>query len=171
MQVPQYQVMLLNKQHGRLAFECGNEALDRYLKQQATQDIRNQVAATYVLTPFNTHNIIGYYTLSSFSIVIDGLAELLVKKPPRYPVLPATLLGRLAVDKNFQGKKLGGVLLINALKRCLALSEQVASMAVVVEAKHKEAEAFYSHYGFTSFLDEPSKLYLPMGTIKQLKSS
>src|SRR5579864_1380169 len=95
-----YVIAHLEKNHNKNIFSCGIEALDQYLKTQASQDIKKNVAVTYALTTQNSEQILGYYTLSSIGILPGDLPAQLVKKLPRYPVLPGVLLGRLAVDKN-----------------------------------------------------------------------
>ena len=110
---------------------------------QASQDIKKNVAVTYALTTQNSEQILGYYTLSSIGILPGDLPAQLVKKLPRYPVLPGVLLGRLAVDKNFQKQKIGFYLLMDALKRSLTVSNQIGMVAVIVGAKDEKAAAFY----------------------------
>lgn len=155
--------------HNRAAFSCGKEPLDRYLQQQANQDLQKKVAAVMVLTPDGT-TIAGYYTLSQYSIELGILPQTTVKKLklPRYPELPATLLGRLAVSSKFRGQGVGELLLMEALKRSLDQSRSIASMAVVVDAKDAEVKAFYGRYGFIELPDTPHRLFLPMKTIQQM---
>jgi GNAT superfamily N-acetyltransferase len=158
----------LGSEHDRAAFSCGVEALDRYLHQQADQDFRNRVAAPFVLRAADSPRIIGYYTLLAFTVELAELPENLTKRLPRYPRLPAVLIGRLAVDKRFAGQGWGKVLLLDALRRSLEQSEQIAAMAVVVDAKDDAARAFYQHYGFEQLGERPSRLFLPMKTVEQL---
>lgn len=159
----------LAKKYKRTDFSCGNAPLDRYLKNQASQDAKRSVAAPFVLvTPVN--KVIGYYTLSAFSIELAGLPEAQARKLPKYPDMPATLLGRLATDQNYRGLGLGEHLLMDALQRSYNTSSQIASYAVVVDAKDDSAVAFYKKYDFTQFLDSPNRLFLPMNTIKKLFS-
>lgn len=155
------------KKHDRAAFSCGNEALDTYLKKQASQDLAKHVAAVVVLTP-DGEAIAGYYTLSQYSIDLVSLPEDVAKKLPRYPELPATLLGRLARSTAFKGRGVGELLLMGALKRALDQSRSVASTAVVVDAKDEQAKAFYLEYGFIELPDHPNRLFLPMTTIEQM---
>lgn len=117
------------------------EPLDVYFKRQAGQEARKRIAATFVLLNKNSNMVAGYYTLSSIGINIGELPPEITKKLPKYPILPATLLGRLAVDKKYQGKKLGETLLMDALYR--SLKNEIASMAVVVDAKNEQACSFY----------------------------
>jgi len=142
--------------------------LDQYLKTQASQDIKKNVAVTYVLTPRDSELIMGYYTLSSIGIFPGELPEELVKRLPRYPVLPGVLLGRLARAKKFRGKDIGLYLLMDALKRSLAVANQIGIVAVIVDAKDEKAVAFYQDYGFMAFPDNDRRLFLPLSTIKKL---
>lgn len=155
--------------HDRAAFSCGVEALDRYLRERASQDARRNVATPFLLVT-GDNRIAGYYTLSANIILAEDLPAEAVKKLkwPRYPELPATLIGRLARDNAFRGQGIGELLLMDALKRALKASAQVASLAVVVDAKDEEARRFYAEHEFLSFPDERKRLYLPMKTIAKL---
>jgi len=158
--------------HDRSAFSCGVEPLDRYLKQQAGQDARRNVAVPFVLVAAD-QRIAGYYTLSATALKGDDLPPELVKKLrlPRYPELPATMLGRLAVDSGFRGQRLGEFLLLHALRRAWIGSQQVASLGVIVDAKDESARQFYLHYHFLSFPENPRRLFLPMKTVAALFAS
>jgi len=163
-----YFIESLNETHDRKSFSCGVEALDRYFWQQAGQEARKHIAATFILVEMSTKKLAGYYTLSSIGIDVGELPEVITKKLPKYSLLPATLLGRLAVDINYKGKKLGELLLIDALKRSFKLSKEIASMAIMVDAKNEQAVNFYQHYGFIQFPKRTNKLFLPMATIASL---
>ncbi len=163
-----YRVEALAKRHDRSGFSCGVEPLDRYLREQAGQDARKRVAAPFVLCEGQSNIVRGYYTLSALSIDAGAWPEDVVRKLPRYPVVPATLLGRLAIDKSRRGKEMGEHLLTDALRRALVASRQVASVAVIVDAKDDNAVAFYRRYEFIPFADQANRLFLPMGTIEQL---
>ena len=165
-----YRIEALGKQHDRKAFSCGVEPLDRYIREQAGQDARKRVAAPFVLCEGESNTVAGYYTLSALSIDIGAWPEDVARQLPRYRVVPATLLGRLAVDKSLRGKGMGEHLLMDALRRALETSREVASVAVVVDAKNDAAVAFYRRYEFIPFADVPNRLFLPMGTIAQLFS-
>jgi predicted GNAT family N-acyltransferase len=91
----------------------------------------------------------------------------MAKKLPKYPLVPATLLGRLAVDVRLRGKGAGEHLLMDALRRALEASREVASVAVVVDAKDDSAVSFYRRYGFIGFADQPRRLFLPMAVIEK----
>ena len=165
-----YCIELLNDHHHKANFSCGVDSLDRYLTQEAGQHKRKRVAATYVLTYNEAPEIIGYYTLSSTSVDLGLLPEKIGKKFPRYPMLPATLLGRLAIDKNYQGKNYGELLLIDALKRSFEASGQVGSIAIIVDAESDSVINFYKKYGFILLSACKNKLFLPMKSIEQLLS-
>ena len=157
----------LGADHDRAAFSCGNSLLDTYLKTQAAQDDRRNVSRTFVLVGDEPKVIAGFYTLSATSIEATNLPTELSRKLPRYPLIPAALIGRLAVAKNYQGRKHGGDLLINALKRIVRAGGDMAAYAVVVKAKDRAAVSFYEHYGFQRFPSLPNELYLPMDTANQ----
>ena len=138
-----YRVETLGKQHDRSGFLCGVEPLDRYLREQAGQDARKRVAAPFVLCEGKSNAVVGYYTLSALSVDVGAWPEDVARKLPKYPFVLATLIGRLAVDKSLRGKGAGEHLLMDALRRALAASRQVASMAVIVDAKDDDAASFY----------------------------
>lgn len=163
-----YRVETLGKQHDRSAFSCGSPPLDRYLKTQAGQDARKRVAAPFVLCEGEGHAVLGYYTLSAISVDIGDWPENVANKLPRYPVVPATLMGRLAIHQRIRGQGAGEYLLMNALYRSLQASRQVAAVAVIVDAKDREAVTFYRHHEFMLFRGRPDRLYLPMGIIEKL---
>lgn len=141
------------------------EPLDRYFRIQAGQDARKNMAAPFVLVlPDGT--IAGYYTLSSTAVKVDDLPAATVRKLPRYPLVPATLLGRLAVDQRQQGRGYGRFLLADALFR--AVSSEIASFAVIVDAKDENARRFYQRESFLPFPDQPLRLFRPMADIERL---
>ena len=151
----------LDKQK-RNDFDCGVGPLNNYLRMSAGQEGRKSVSVTYVMCL--GERVIGYYTLSSNSVDFSELPTEKVKKLPRYPKLPVTLLGRLAIDLNYRGKGYGTLLLAHALKKAVTASADVASYAVIVDAKDIAAEKFYLSFGFIPY-EETRKLFLPMETI------
>jgi predicted GNAT family N-acyltransferase len=162
----------LGKNHDRGAFSCGIEALDRYLKTQAAQDAKRYVAAVFVLVnEGEPDRILGYYTISATSVKLSELPLATTKKIPKYPNVPATLLGRLAVSDRCRGMGFGEFLLMDALRRSFEQSAQIASAAVVVDAKDEKGLGFYQHYGFTQFPDNQRRLFLSMKTIEKLFTS
>jgi len=164
---PHFVIEPLGARHDRAAFSCGNQQLDSYLQRQAGQDMKKRAAVPFVITP-DRNTIAGFYTLSQYAMDLGELPEEISKKMPRYPMVSATLLGRLAVSERFRGQRLGERLLMDALHRALQSSKQIASAAVVVDAKDDQAAAFYRKYGFMDLPKIERRLFLPMGTIAQL---
>ena len=158
--------LLDTTRHDRSGFSSGVAALDRYLQSQAGQDARRRVAAAFVLLEPPSPDVIGFYTLSNMSIRAAELPAAFVKKLPRYPVLPATLLGRLAVDADRRGGGLGTLLLLDALRR--SLRSETASLAVVVNAKDEAAISFYERHEFLHLPDQANRLFKPMAEIEKL---
>lgn len=163
-----YRIEPLQKHHERSVFQCGTEELDRYLHQQAGQEERRNVAMPFVLTEPPVPDVIGYYSLSSLGVEHEAWPLEIAKKLPRYPQLPVTLLGRLAVDIRHRGGGLGKGLLMDALYRSWQASRQIGSMAVIVDAIDQKAREFYEAFDFVAFPDEERRLYLPMATIASL---
>ena len=158
-------VEALSAQHDRSVFNSGVEPLDRYLRVQAGQDARKKMAAPFVLVLPDV-TLGGYYTLSSTAVQLGELPDKMIKKLPRYPLVPATLLGRLAVDRRHRGKGYGRFLLADALYR--SVRSEVASFAVIVDAKDDSARAFYERESFLAFPDQTMKLFRPMADIERL---
>jgi GNAT superfamily N-acetyltransferase len=159
--------LLDRKRHDRAAFSCGVPALDVYLQRRAAQDMEKHAAVVYVAV-IEPPAIAGYYTLSQFSIDFVQLPETLAKRLSRYPAVPATLLGRLAIAAALRGQGLGETLLFDGLRRSLVQCAHIASTGVVVDAKDEHASAFYRRYGFVPIFDEDRRLFLPMKTIQQM---
>ncbi|MEG4938772.1 GNAT family N-acetyltransferase [Microcoleus sp. F4-D5] len=160
--------LLDSSRHHRELFCCGQDSLDNYIRKQASQDLKKKVAIVFVLVESPNTDVIAYYTLSAYTIELADLNEYFAKKLPRYPLLPATLLGRLAVDRTYQGQHLGELILIDALTKALLATAQVASLAVIAEALDEPAANFYQKYGFQKFKQNPMKLYLPMKSVEEL---
>ena len=161
-------IVPLDDSHDRRSFNCGVDALDRYLHVQAGQDHRRHIAVCFVLPDVKRSRIAGYYTLSAFSIVGEALPAPLQKKLPKYGQIPCTLLGRLAVDRDYRAVGLGKHLLVDALRRALIHSSEVASWAVIVDAIDTAAEGFYARHGFLAFPNLTRRLFLPMLTVAEL---
>ncbi len=161
-------IELIDKKHKRKDFDCGNVFLNNYLKYQAGQDMKRKLSACFVLADKEINTILGFYTLSNNSIPLDIFPEQIKKKLPKsYKSIPATLLGRLAINKNSQGKGFGKFLLIDALKRSYEISREVGSFAVVVDPINKEAEMFYEKYSFIK-LPDSEKMFIAINTLKNL---
>lgn len=157
----------LAKHHDRTTFACGNAELDAWLKQLAKQDQDRHVAAVFVLSPRSMPaTIAGYYALSATAVALCDLPSSFAKKLPKYPLIPATLLGRLARDVNFPG--VGERLLVDALHRSWKNSLEVGSAVVVVDAKDDRATEFYIAHGFEPITRTPQRLVLPIRMIESM---
>jgi len=163
----QYRTEPLSEHHDRAAFSCGVEALDRYLQRQASQDASKHVAAAFVITP-DGKTIAGFYTLSAHVVSLADLPDNVARKLPRYPSIPATLLGRLAVSVEFHGRGIGELLLMDALHRALANTREVGSAVLVVDAKDERAREFYLRHDFIPLPSQLNRLFYPIKTIEKL---
>ncbi len=152
----------LGPTHDRASFRCGVPELDLYLQRQARQDVDRHLATVFVFSPDGVR-VDAFYTLSNRSILSEHLPSELAAKLPRYQI-PATLLGRMAVDEAHRGRGLGTYVLLHALRRALNASKAVASWAVVVDAK-RGAREFYLRNGFIAFPSQPERLFITMKAI------
>jgi GNAT superfamily N-acetyltransferase len=148
--------------HDRSAFDCGVAALDHHFRNQVGQDIRRRVASCFVAVADPGGAIRGFYTLAAAGVALDDLPADLARRLPRYPSVPACRVGRLAVDRAARGRGLSAALLADALLR--AGRAEAAGLALVVDAKHEEAAAFYRHHGFLELAGRPLTLFLPLAT-------
>lgn len=165
-----FDIRPLEPDHDRAAFFCGEAPLDDYLKTRARKEHDLGFCAAFVLSPTTAPTLVaGYYTLSALSIELAGIPEPLRKRFPKYPLVPATLLGRLARSLDYKGQYLGEMLLMNALDRAQRAAESVGSHAVVVDPISEGARRFYETYGFVALSGGGSRLYLPMATIEKLR--
>jgi GNAT superfamily N-acetyltransferase len=162
----EFEIVPLSADHDRLAFSCGVETLDRYLYQQASQDVRRHIANCLVAVRFNSRSLAGYYTLSAASIPLADLPPALAQRLPRYPVLPAALVGRLAVDRRHAKRGLGSALLFDAIER--AAKAGPAIFAMIVDAKDNGAADFYRRFGFQPFASRKLSFFLPLATAAKL---
>jgi GNAT superfamily N-acetyltransferase len=160
-------IELLNSSLNKKEFCCGKEMLDNYLHLQASQDVKRKLCVVFAM--FEDTTIKGYYTLSNASVSADLVPEAIKRKMPKsYQALPVTLLGRLAIDKKFKGQGLGGVILLDALKRSYEIAgHSLGSIGVVVDPLDNEAVRFYKKFGFVN-LPDSGKMFLPMPDIAQL---
>jgi predicted GNAT family N-acyltransferase len=152
--------------HDRAAFSCGDASLDRYIREQASQDVKRGLASVFVITAKDEpKQILAYYTLSSRELKLDQLPEEIAKKAGKYGYVGVTLLGRIAVSEKCKGTGLGALTLMNTLHKSLLVATDVASLAVFVEAIDTDAANFYRKYGFIELPEDKLKLLLPMKTI------
>jgi GNAT superfamily N-acetyltransferase len=160
-----WHVERLDRAHQRGEFCCGKAPLDKFLNSLVGQYEERNLGRTYVAVRPGEKRVYGYYTLASGSVSFSNLPEIAAKRLPRHPV-PVVLLARLAVDRSVRGRRLGELLLIDALQRCLDLAGTLGIHAVEVDAIDPEAKAFYRKYGFVPLLDNELHLYLPIATIR-----
>lgn len=164
-------ITALNDDHDRAGFACGVEGLDRYLHTQAGQDMRRRANGVFVLAERAAPELVlGYYTLCATALPPGDVPDAARKHIPRYPLVSATLIGRLAVVQGRQGQRLGALLLADALRRALASAETVGSSMVVVDALDEGAAGFYAAHGFVR-LPESLRLVLPMRVVERLVNS
>ena len=161
-----FRLEALSDGHDKQGFACGEEPLDRYIRTQATQDIRRRISSCFVAVEEGTSQLAAYYTLAAASIPTPDLPTEITKKLPRYPTLPAVRIGRLAVDLKFQGRGLGGAMLADGLSRVLVSPPAV--FALLVDAKNDNAVAFYRHHGFVPLSSYPRTLFLPVATAEKI---
>jgi GNAT superfamily N-acetyltransferase len=155
----------LDPRHDRAAFESGVPPLDRYLRTQASQDMRRRIASCFVLVDDGPAPL-GYYTIAATSLVLQELPDRLARRLPRYPLVPATLLGRLAVDHRHRRRGLGQHMLLDAFAR--SLRSDIATWAIVVDAKDEQAAAFYRAHDFLPLTTSGRQLFMPMGHVARL---
>ena len=161
-------IELLQRKHNRSEFACGESALDKYLKQLATQHAKSGVSRTFVVAD-ESDKVQAFYTLNMGSIDKNLLPVALQKRFPHHP-LPIVRLGCLAVNKEQQGKGLGKQLLVHALHKCYLLSKEIGMIAIIIDAKDDNAKRFYLQYEFESLPNQSLTLWLPVGALKQLFS-
>lgn len=158
---------LLNTDLNRFSFDCGEEALNHYLKHFAYQDMERELARTFIVRKKKEYKILGYYTLASGAVDLKNLPASLLKKLPKYPI-PVARLARLAIDKQEQSKGYGELLLMDALYRTSVAAENMGIYGIVIDAKHEKAKQFYQRYGFQSSSLNPLTLF---GSLKELRKN
>jgi ribosomal protein S18 acetylase RimI-like enzyme len=152
--------------HRREEFDCGIESLTTYLRKRARKEMESRTSVCFVLVPLSDPgHIAGYYTLSATAIELARLPGELSRRLPRYPEVPATLLGRLARDSRFKGMGVGPLLMRDALQRAWEHSAEIGSVAVVTDPKDAQAADFYRQFGFRHMGDR--RMLLPMGEIER----
>ncbi len=156
----QFRIEPLSSEHDRSRFSSGSAPLDRYLREQAWQERQAADRVMFCSRQRSDQGNCRFYTLTAAGIALTALSPEIAKKLPRYPVVPAALLGRLAVAQRYQGKGLGGDLLGNAVLR-IARAE-LGVFALLADAKDEAAQRFYEHYGFTVVPGADRRLCLPI---------
>lgn len=147
-------------------FQCGSEPLNDYIRRYASQDVRRNIARVFIATPENDpRQLSGFFTLNAGSVSCSSLPASLARKLPRYPV-PVALIGRLGVDKKFQGKGLGSILLADACQKVSQASTVLAVAGIIIAAKDDDAISFYKHFGFIPLQGQAGRMLLPASVFK-----
>jgi len=155
-------VAALDKKHDRAAFACGHDRIDRYFHETVAQDVRRQYARCFVATERASDQVAGFYTLSSSNVPLNEVPEPLARKLPRYPTVPAVLIGWLARHVDHAGQGLGEALLFDAI--ATVANAPIGAHAIFADAIDDAAASFYAAFGFTPLLARPRTLYLPIAT-------
>ena len=163
-----FAIEALSKAHQRKAFSCGNERIDRYFREAVTQDIKRRYATCFVAKDIETGRVAGFYTLSSSNVPLMSVPEPLASRLPRYPTVPAVLIGWLGRDQSYAGLGLGEALLFDAIRT--VAEAPIGAHAIFADAIDEKSAAFYAAFGFTALIDRPNTLYLPVGTAQHLLS-
>jgi GNAT superfamily N-acetyltransferase len=148
----------LTRRHNRTNFASGVRALDEWFRTRATQDQRRHVAQVFVA--LDEQGVVGFYSLSMFTLALESLPDQLAHKLPRYEAIPAALIGRLARHERAKGSGIGDLLVADAVKRVLSAAESVAAYAIIVDAKDERGRRFYESHGFISLPSRPNRLFL-----------
>jgi ribosomal protein S18 acetylase RimI-like enzyme len=149
--------------HDRTAFRCGNDQIDRYFRETVSQDIKRRLAGCFVAVENATDRLAGFYTLTSSSILLNGIPDDLRKKLPKHLPLGVALIGWLGRHLDFKGTGIGDALLYDAFKR--VATSAVTSHAIIVDAIDEKAAKFYRGHGFINLdVEPPGRMYLPVAT-------
>lgn len=156
----------VGKHHDREAFDCGEEALNEFLRRHARKSHELGSAKTFLaIDDADNKTILGFYSLSPASVEYARAPEIVKRKLARHDV-PVFRLARLAVDRRVQGQGLGGQLLLAAGRRCLRASAEVGGVALLIDAKNERVASWYGKHGAVPLLDAPLSLVLPLATIE-----
>ncbi len=165
MKLPGWHEEPISKTQDRESFDCGDIALNDYLRRHARKSHVQGGAKTFLaISDAGSNTILGFYSVSPASIAYERTPELVKRGLARHDV-PVFRLARLAVDQSVQGCGLGGQLLLAAGRRCLMAASQVGGVALLIDAKNTRAAQWYTGYGAVSLLDAPLSLLLPFKTI------
>lgn len=157
-----FTIEALSKDHDRAGFACGNERIDSYFRTAVSQDVKRKYATCFVARELSSGRVAGFCTLSSSHVPLTEVPEHLAAKLPRYPTVPAVLIGWLARHGDFAGIGLGEALLFDAIRT--VATAPIGAHAIFADAIDAEAQAFYEAFGFTALKDRPRRLYLPVAT-------
>lgn len=157
-------IQILDRTHDRASFDCGEDALNKYLRETARQHNEKGISKTFVYVDTDSpETILGFFTLSICEIVTEGLPRKYSKRLPKK--VPAAKLGRLAVSRACQGQQIGGILMVEAMKRTLAVADNFGIVGFFVDAKNDRAQKFYEGFGFVELQVNPRVLFLPLKTL------
>lgn len=162
-----FEIQLLSNIHDRNAFDCGEPALDEFLRRHARQNQARGIGRTFVAVREGGRTVVGYYTLAAGAVAFQSVPDELRRRLPRYPV-PVAHLARLATCRSIRGQGLGEVLLFDALARTLRVATEIGVAAVDVWAKTDRARKYYERYGFKALSDDALHLFLPLDTVRTL---
>lgn len=161
----------IGKHHDRTGFDCGEEALNEFLRRYARKSHERGGAKTFLAIGDSLDKaVLGFYSLSPASVEFARTPEVVKRGLARYDV-PAFRLARLAVNLRSQGQGLGGQLLLAAGRRCLAAAAEVGGVALLIDAKNERAAAWYARYGAVPMIDAPLTLMLPLKTMEAVLRS
>jgi ribosomal protein S18 acetylase RimI-like enzyme len=157
----------LRKSHDRASFTCGEPSLEDWFRKRASQDDKRNVARVFVAVDRSRGNtVVGFYSLSAFTLTLDSLPGELARRLPRYDAIPAALIGRLARSETVRGQGVGELLVADAIKRVLAADATLAIFAIVVDSMNDRASEFYRSFGFVPFPESPRRLFLLTSTAR-----
>ncbi|MCK4507374.1 MAG: GNAT family N-acetyltransferase [Desulfuromonadales bacterium] len=160
------EILPLDRGHDRAGFDCGEDALNLYLQETARQHNDKGISKTFVYVDTDSpEKILGFFTLAICEVVTEGLPRKFAKRLPKK--VPAAKLGRLAVSMDYQGQKIGGILIVEAMKRTLAVADSFGIVGFFVDAKNDQAKKFYEGFGFIELHGNPFALFLPLQTLKE----
>jgi len=155
----------ITRKHDREAFDCGEEALNEFLRRYARKSHDRGGAKTFLaIDDADRKTILGFYSLSPASVEYARTPEIVRQGLSRHDV-PGFRLARLAVDRRFQARGIGGQLLLAAGRRCLLAAAEVGGVVLVIDAKNESVARWYASYGAVPLLDSPLSLLLPLKTI------
>jgi ribosomal protein S18 acetylase RimI-like enzyme len=157
-----FAIEALAKAHERADFTCGNDRIDTYFRETVSQDVKRKYATCFVAREIATHRVAGFYTLSSSNVPLTDVPETLAKKLPRYPTVPAVLIGWLGRHKDYAGQGLGEALLFDAIKT--VATAPIGAHAIFADAIDDQAASFYAAFGFMPLSRRARTLYLPVAT-------
>lgn len=158
----------LAKKHDRSDFSCGNDRIDGYFREVVSQDVKRRYATCFVAIALATDRVAGFYTLSSSTVPLNDVSAPLAGKLPRYPAVPAALIGWLGRHRDHAGEGLGEALLFDAVRT--VATTPVGAHAIFADAVDDRAASFYAAFGFVPLIERPRTLYLPVKTALRLLS-